>query len=203
VATTTTIWSKSRNLQVLDDQDDPIIMIQPPVQQKLLQHPLAAAATTASTGITSKKLSLFSSSSLPVLTAALALLLLPAALLPVPPSAAYAVSGVGLDYANLDFSGQDFSNQSYKGKDFTQVLAKATTSRDANLSGCRFYKASRVMLTLNGSAAVRTHSLIFVHSFLAHLLLPPTKPTHEKTLRRIKQVWSRPILPMPIYVVRV
>ena len=34
---------------------------------------------------------------------------------------ALAVSGGGLDYANLDITGQDFSNQKYKGKDFTQV----------------------------------------------------------------------------------
>jgi uncharacterized protein YjbI with pentapeptide repeats len=33
---------------------------------------------------------------------------------------AYAVSGGGLDFANLDISGQDFSNGNYKGKDFTQ-----------------------------------------------------------------------------------
>ena len=36
------------------------------------------------------------------------------------PFAAMAVSGGGLDYANLDLSGQDFSNGNYKGKDFTQ-----------------------------------------------------------------------------------
>ncbi len=36
-------------------------------------------------------------------------------------SAAWAVSGGGLDYANLDITGQDFSNGNYKGKDFTQV----------------------------------------------------------------------------------
>jgi hypothetical protein len=34
--------------------------------------------------------------------------------------AALAVSGGGLDYANLDISGQDFSHGNYKGKDFTQ-----------------------------------------------------------------------------------
>ena len=37
------------------------------------------------------------------------------------PQIAAAVSGGGLDYANLDITGQDFSNQKYKGKDFTQV----------------------------------------------------------------------------------
>jgi hypothetical protein len=36
------------------------------------------------------------------------------------PMAAMAVSGGGLDYANLDISGQDFSSGNYKGKDFTQ-----------------------------------------------------------------------------------
>lgn len=52
-----------------------------------------------------------------------------------------AVSGGGLDYAGLDISNQDFSNGNYKGKDFTQVLAKATTFANSNLQGCRFYKA--------------------------------------------------------------
>lgn len=37
------------------------------------------------------------------------------------PQVASAVSGGGLDYANLDITGQDFSNGNYKGKDFTQV----------------------------------------------------------------------------------
>lgn len=54
-----------------------------------------------------------------------------------------AVSGGGLDFAGIDISGQDFSNNSkaYKGKDFTQVLAKATNFANSNLQGCRFYKA--------------------------------------------------------------
>ena len=56
---------------------------------------------------------------------------------------AIAVSGGGLDFAGIDISGQDFSNNSktYKGKDFTQVLAKATNFAGSNLQGCRFYKA--------------------------------------------------------------
>ena len=39
------------------------------------------------------------------------------------PQLAVAVSGGGLDYANIDITGQDFSNdpKAYKGKDFTQV----------------------------------------------------------------------------------
>jgi hypothetical protein len=36
------------------------------------------------------------------------------------PILASAVSGGGLDFANMDITGQDFSNGSYKGKDFTQ-----------------------------------------------------------------------------------
>lgn len=36
-------------------------------------------------------------------------------------SPALAVSGGGLDFANLDISNQDFSNGNYKGKDFSQV----------------------------------------------------------------------------------
>jgi uncharacterized protein YjbI with pentapeptide repeats len=56
-------------------------------------------------------------------------------------NSAYAVSGGGLDYANLDITGQDFSNANYKGKDFTQVIAKGTNFQNSNLQGCRFYKA--------------------------------------------------------------
>lgn len=59
----------------------------------------------------------------------------------VAPMIALAVSGGGLDYAGLDISNQDFSNNNYKSKDFTQVLAKATSFRNSNLQGCRFYKA--------------------------------------------------------------
>ena len=54
---------------------------------------------------------------------------------------ANAVSGGGLDFANLDITGQDFSNGNYKGKDFTQVIAKGTKFGKSNLQGCRFYKA--------------------------------------------------------------
>jgi uncharacterized protein YjbI with pentapeptide repeats len=60
-----------------------------------------------------------------------------------PVQASLAVSGGGLDYANMDITGQDFSNNSnaYKGKDFTQVIAKGTNFAKSNLRGCRFYKA--------------------------------------------------------------
>ena len=47
-----------------------------------------------------------------------------AALVLAIPMAAAAVSGGGLDYANLDITGQDFSNGNYKGKDFTQGKAR-------------------------------------------------------------------------------
>jgi uncharacterized protein YjbI with pentapeptide repeats len=56
-------------------------------------------------------------------------------------NAVYAVSGGGLDFANLDITGQNFSNGNYKGKDFTQVIAKGTNFQNSNLQGCRFYKA--------------------------------------------------------------
>ena len=63
------------------------------------------------------------------------------------PQAGIAVSGGGLDYANLDITGQDFSNSAqYKGKDFTQVIAKGTNFAKSNLQGCRFYKAYLVSL---------------------------------------------------------
>jgi uncharacterized protein YjbI with pentapeptide repeats len=58
------------------------------------------------------------------------------------PQASLAVSGGGLDYANIDITGQDFSNSNaYKGKDFSQVIAKGTIFANSNLQGCRFYKA--------------------------------------------------------------
>lgn len=57
-----------------------------------------------------------------------------------------AVSGGGLDYANIDITGQDFSNGVYKGKDFTQVIAKNTNFQGSNLQGCRFYKAYLVRI---------------------------------------------------------
>jgi uncharacterized protein YjbI with pentapeptide repeats len=65
---------------------------------------------------------------------------------------ALAVSGGGLDYANLDISGQDYSNsKSYKGKDFTQTIAKGTNFSNSNLQGCRFYKAFLVNANFEGS----------------------------------------------------
>ncbi|KAL7492275.1 hypothetical protein ACHAWT_001963 [Skeletonema menzelii] len=64
---------------------------------------------------------------------------------------ANAVSGGGLDYAGLDISNQDYSNGNYKGKDFTQVLAKATTFANSNLQGCRFYKAYLVNTNFEGA----------------------------------------------------
>ena len=58
------------------------------------------------------------------------------------PQASLAVSGGGLDYANMDITGKDFSNSiAYKGKDFTQTIAKGTNFAKSNLQGCRFYKA--------------------------------------------------------------
>jgi uncharacterized protein YjbI with pentapeptide repeats len=59
------------------------------------------------------------------------------------PQASLAVSGGGLDHANMDITGQDFSNNgnAHKDKDFTQVIAKGTIFAKSNLQGCRFYKA--------------------------------------------------------------
>lgn len=67
------------------------------------------------------------------------------------PPAALAVSGGGLDYANLDLTGQDFSKSSYKGKDFTQIIAKGTNFAGSNLVGCRFYKAYLVNADFSGA----------------------------------------------------
>jgi hypothetical protein len=74
--------------------------------------------------------------------------ILAAAILVLTPQAGIAVSGGGLDYANLDITGKDFSSQSYKGKDFTQVIAKGTNFAKSNLQGCRFYKAYLVSFPL-------------------------------------------------------
>lgn len=75
-----------------------------------------------------------------------------AASLAISPQVATAVSGGGLDYAGTDISGKDFSNsKQYKGKDFTQVLAKATDFSNSNLQGCRFYKAFLVNTNFEGS----------------------------------------------------
>lgn len=65
-------------------------------------------------------------------------------------TASLAVSGGGLDYANLDITGQDFQNNNYKGKDFTQVIAKGTKFAKSNLQGCRFYKAYLVSPSCGG-----------------------------------------------------
>ena len=86
------------------------------------------------TPITKNESYLWKNSSITAATAAAAALFLATA-------PANAVSGGGLDYAGLDISNQDYSNGNYKGKDFTQVLAKATTFANSNLQGCRFYKA--------------------------------------------------------------
>mmetsp|Transcript_17336 Transcript_17336/g.26240 ORF Transcript_17336/g.26240 Transcript_17336/m.26240 type:complete len:216 (+) Transcript_17336:139-786(+) len=64
---------------------------------------------------------------------------------------ANAVSGGGLDFANLDITGQDFTGQSYNGKDFTQVIAKGTDFSKSNLQGCRFYKAFLVNADFSGA----------------------------------------------------
>jgi hypothetical protein len=74
-----------------------------------------------------------------------------------------AVSGGGLDYAGLDISNQDFSNGNYKGKDFTQVLAKATTFANSNLQGCRFYKAYLVSYLFVVSDIAGLSSIISSH----------------------------------------
>lgn len=42
---------------------------------------------------------------------------------------AWAVSGGGLDFANIDISGQDFSKNNYKGKDFTQGKVRRVTRK--------------------------------------------------------------------------
>lgn len=74
-----------------------------------------------------------------------------AAVVLVFPAVSLAVSGGGLDYANLDITGQDFSGSSYKGKDFTQVIAKGTNFAKSNLQGCRFYKAYLVNADFSGA----------------------------------------------------
>jgi hypothetical protein len=67
--------------------------------------------------------------------------MLAAAILVLTPQAGFAVSGGGLDFAEMDITGKDFSSKNYSGKDFTQVIAKGTNFAKSNLQGCRFYRA--------------------------------------------------------------
>jgi hypothetical protein len=60
----------------------------------------------------------------PLRVVATGALLMAALSLTLSADVARAVSGGGLDYANMDITGQDFSNGLYKGKDFTQGKTK-------------------------------------------------------------------------------
>ena len=65
---------------------------------------------------------------------------------------ALAVSGGGLDYANLDItSSPDFSSKSFVKKDFSQVIAKGTSFKNSVLTGSRFYKAYLVNADFSGA----------------------------------------------------
>ncbi len=71
----------------------------------------------------------------------------------VPSSPALAVSGGGLDYANLDITGDktSYAGKSFKGKDFTQTIAKETSFKGSNLQGTRFFKAYLVNADFTGA----------------------------------------------------
>jgi hypothetical protein len=60
----------------------------------------------------------------PIRVVAMGALLMATLSLTLSAGVARAVSGGGLDYANMDITGQDFSNGVYKGKDFTQGKTK-------------------------------------------------------------------------------
>lgn len=60
---------------------------------------------------------------------------LAAASIALGPLACGAVSGGGMDYANLNLTGQDFGNGNYKGKDFTQVSQDVQVARPQRNSG--------------------------------------------------------------------
>ncbi|GMH77726.1 hypothetical protein TL16_g07510 [Triparma laevis f. inornata] len=65
---------------------------------------------------------------------------------------ASAISGGGLDYANLNLSeSQDFAGKSFSKKDFSQIIAKNTNFHDSTLIGCRFYKAYLVGTDFSGA----------------------------------------------------
>ena len=88
----------------------------------------------------SSSLLLPSSSPPPPRPAFLPKILLSLALLSPLPAAA--ISGGGLDFAQLDItSSTEFANKSFKGKDFSQVIAKGTSFQHSNLQGTRFIKA--------------------------------------------------------------
>lgn len=79
-----------------------------PISASLLSPSIDAATETSSTW--HSKLRIATSECLGAASAILLCFAAPAG----------AVSGGGLDYANMDITGQDFSNGVYKGKDFTQ-----------------------------------------------------------------------------------
>lgn len=65
---------------------------------------------------------------------------------------ASAISGGGLDFANLDITAsQDFAGKTFSRKDFSQVIARGTSFHESVLVGCRFYKALLIETDFSGA----------------------------------------------------
>eukprot|EP00752_Nemacystus_decipiens_P007569 g6762.t1 len=81
----------------------------------------------------------------------LAAVLLAGAPLLANPSPAAAISGGGLDYAELNLTGRDFSNGKYKSKDFSGAIAKEVNFSGSDLRGVRFFKADLKKANFSGA----------------------------------------------------
>ncbi|CAM9825854.1 unnamed protein product [Pylaiella littoralis] len=67
------------------------------------------------------------------------------------PAPASAISGGGLDYAELNLTGKDFSNGKYKSKDFSGAIAKEVNFSGSDLRGVRFFKADLKKANFTGA----------------------------------------------------
>ncbi|CAM9861927.1 unnamed protein product [Scytosiphon promiscuus] len=82
---------------------------------------------------------------------ALAAVLMAGVPLLVTPAPASAISGGGLDYAELNLTGKDFSNGKYKAKDFSGAIAKEVNFSGSDLRGVRFFKADLRKANFSGA----------------------------------------------------
>lgn len=81
----------------------------------------------------------------------LAAVLLAGVPLLAPSAPASAISGGGLDYAELNLTGKDFSNGKYKSKDFSGAIAKEVNFSGSDLRGVRFFKADLKKANFSGA----------------------------------------------------
>ena len=154
--------------------------------------PLFAKNEAPLTSSDVKKIQL-SSSSITTAAAAAAAALFLATAAPV-----NAVSGGGLDYAGLDISNQDFSKGTYKGKDFTQVIAKAATFAGSNLqvSANTHFFFSRLAIVYNTFtfSTTKNNALLSYVDFIFN-------NTQKRDVDSTRHIWSTPTLKEPMHVV--